>query len=62
MTVLISALLHVHDDDGSTLSEEDLMWTVVLLVDAGFETTVGQISIRCGCYWSIRTSLPGHVR
>lgn len=41
---LINALLHVHDDDGSTLSEEDLMWTVVLLVDAGFETTVGQIS------------------
>ncbi|MEY9211940.1 cytochrome P450 [Thermobifida halotolerans] len=41
---LISALLRVHDEDGTRLSEEDLVWTVVLLVDAGFETTVGQIS------------------
>lgn len=41
---LISALLRVHDEDGSTLSEEELVWTSVLLVDAGFETTVGQIT------------------
>src|SRR5690606_28426710 len=26
------------------LSEEELVWTAVLLVDAGYETTVGQIS------------------
>ncbi len=41
---LISALLRVHDEDGAKLSEEELVWTAVLLVDAGYETTVGQIS------------------
>ncbi|WP_133742606.1 cytochrome P450 family protein [Actinorugispora endophytica] len=40
---LISALIDARDGDGDALTEEELVWSVLLLVVGGFETTVGMI-------------------
>ncbi|PWI14799.1 cytochrome P450 [Streptomyces sp. Act143] len=37
---LTSALIAAHDDDGSRLSEQELLDTLVLMISAGHETTV----------------------
>jgi cytochrome P450 len=40
---LTSALVHVHDTDGSTLTGDELLSNLVLLLVAGFETTTNLI-------------------
>jgi len=37
---LASALIRVHDEDGDRLKDDELVWTIVSLVVAGYETTM----------------------
>lgn len=37
---LASALIRVHDEDGDRLNDAELVWTIVSLVVAGYETTM----------------------
>ncbi|MDN3355680.1 cytochrome P450 [Actinomadura sp. DC4] len=37
---LASALIRVHDEDGDRLSDNELVWTILSLVVAGYETTM----------------------
>ena len=41
---LLSGLTQVHDDDGDRLSEAELLMTVLLLIGAGQETTMAQLT------------------
>ncbi|MET8825715.1 cytochrome P450 [Streptomyces sp. NPDC004610] len=40
---LTSELIRVHDEDGDRLSDEELLYTLLLVIGAGFETTVNLI-------------------
>ncbi|WP_245627475.1 cytochrome P450 family protein [Actinomadura oligospora] len=41
---LASALIRVHDEDGERLTDSELVWTILTLVVAGYETTMHFIS------------------
>ncbi|MFC4907546.1 cytochrome P450 [Actinomadura gamaensis] len=41
---LASALIRVHDEDGARLTDSELVWTILTLVVAGYETTMHFIS------------------
>ncbi|GAA0728327.1 cytochrome P450 [Dactylosporangium roseum] len=41
---LASALIRVHDEDGDRLNDTELVWTILTLVVAGYETTVHLIA------------------
>jgi cytochrome P450 len=41
---LASALIRVHDEDGGRLNDTELVWTILTLVVAGYETTVHLIA------------------
>ncbi|GHH72030.1 cytochrome P450 [Streptosporangium violaceochromogenes] len=42
---LVSALIHVHDEDDTRLSEYELHWWCRLLLLVGYETTAGQLGL-----------------